>query len=120
MTHVPGQPSRPPEQGRSQALFPVLSSADASAIDPVCGMTVDPATARASTQYKGRPYYFCCPSCLQKFEADPERYLAKPAGTDHEHAAAPPAPPAPGTTVEYTCPMHPEVISDRPGSCPIC
>jgi Cu+-exporting ATPase len=83
-------------------------------------MTVDPAAARASTQYKGRPYYFCCPSCLQKFETDPERYLAKPAGTDHEHAAAPPAPPAPGTTVEYTCPMHPDVISDRPGSCPIC
>ncbi|HEU5452772.1 MAG TPA: heavy metal translocating P-type ATPase [Terriglobales bacterium] len=44
-------------------------------IDPVCGMTVDPAQARASAQHDGKSYYFCCPGCAQKFQADPRRYL---------------------------------------------
>jgi Cu+-exporting ATPase len=81
------------------------------AVDPVCGMTVDPATAAASFAYVGRTYYFCHPHCLQRFQADPRRYLGD--------AAAPPAPPPPAGT-SYTCPMHPEVVSDRPGSCPKC
>ncbi len=48
--------------------------------DPVCGMSVDPARARASAAHRGRNYYFCCPGCAQKFQADPEKYLNKPAG----------------------------------------
>lgn len=92
----------------------ILSLPNAPATDPVCGMAVDPATAAASGTYNGHTYYFCCPHCLQRFQADPERYLRAP--------SAPPAatePPA-LTSVEYTCPMHPEVVSSRPGSCPKC
>jgi len=85
----------------------------ASAIDPVCGMTVDPARAAASTVHAGQTYYFCCKHCLQKFLADPAKYLAPPA------AAPAPAPPA-ADPVEYTCPMHPEVLLPHPGSCPKC
>jgi Cu+-exporting ATPase len=76
-------------------------------------MTVDPASAPASFEYKGQTYYFCCPSCRQRFTAEPERYL---------HGQAPARPPEPpsGAHAEYTCPMHPEVVTDRPGSCPKC
>ena len=99
-------------------------------IDPVCGMTVDPAGAAGHTEYKGKTYYFCATSCLRKFTADPERYLApKPAPAliqigkpgAHAHVAVPAPPPpaaAPGTL--YTCPMHPEIVQDHPGACPKC
>src|SRR5262249_41770813 len=60
--------------------------------------------------YQGKTYYFCCPHCLEKFKADPQRYLA---------GAPAPAVPAPPGTI-YTCPMHPEVEQDHPGSCPKC
>jgi Cu+-exporting ATPase len=79
-------------------------------IDPVCGMTVDPASARALTAFEGQTYYFCCPSCRQRFDADPLRYLRK--------AEAPPPPAPPGAI--YTCPMHPEIRQDHPGACPKC
>lgn len=82
-------------------------------IDPVCGMTVDPVRAPASTVHAGHTYYFCCRHCLQKFQADPGKYLAPPP------AAPAPSPPV-GGTVEYTCPMHPEVLLPYPGSCPKC
>jgi Cu+-exporting ATPase len=78
-------------------------------------MTVDPAAARASTVYQGNTYYFCCPYCLQRFQAAPEHFLA-PAPP----AAPTPAATPPGTKTQYFCPMDPEVISDRPGSCPKC
>src|SRR5262245_3564086 len=82
-------------------------------IDPVCGMTVDPGSAAGSYDYKGTTYYFCNPTCLVRFKNDPESYL-KP-------AAQRPAPAMPaGEKVEYTCPMHPEIVRDAPGSCPIC
>ncbi len=99
------------------------SRADATEIDPVCGMKVAPARAAGRFDYAGKTYSFCSPGCLAKFQADPERYLAP--GAKHEPmahgapAAPPPAPP-PGAKVEWTCPMHPEIVSDRPGSCPIC
>jgi len=96
-----------PQKWGGKELFPVVSQPAGTAVDPVCGMSVDPATAKASSTHDGQTFYFCCPSCLQKFQADPTRYLtAAPA------AALPAA--------QYTCPMHPEVISDRPGSCPKC
>jgi heavy metal translocating P-type ATPase len=82
-------------------------------IDPVCGMQVNPAAAPAQTTYRGQVYYFCNPHCLEKFQANPEKYLAHPGS--EQHAAAPPTP---GT--EYICPMDPEVVSDRPGPCPKC
>ncbi len=78
--------------------------------DPVCGMTVDPATAKHKTSHGGQDYYFCSAGCRTKFESDPGRYLNK--------AEAPPPKAAAGTI--YTCPMHPEIRQDHPGACPIC
>ena len=79
-------------------------------LDPVCGMTVDPAKARHRFVHEGETFFFCSAGCREKFAAEPARYL-KP-----KESAAPPA--APGTI--YTCPMHPEVRQDHPGTCPIC
>ncbi len=129
------------------------------AIDPVCGMSVDPATA-LSAEHDGTRYYFCCEGCRTKFTGDPGKYLnAKPfvlppkktaaavaPGAGHEHAghdhtshdhpmhgATPhPAgtmsrPPSPqrgegkvASGTKDTCPMHPQIVQDGPGDCPIC
>src|SRR5205823_552773 len=88
-----------------------------AAIDPVCGMTVDPATAAGQTEHQGKPYYFCSQGCLAKFQADPAHYASGKA-LEPMATLGQPAPAPPGT--EYTCPMHPEVVSDRPGACPKC
>ena len=90
-----------------------------AALDPVCGMTVDPDNAAGSYEYKGKTYYFCSTHCLHRFQQNPESFL-------HKFAAVEPQPigitrtPKPATTQKYTCPMHPEIIRDGPGSCPIC
>ena len=63
-------------------------------------------------EHEGHTYYFCNESCLDKFKADPKRYL--------EPDAAPPSAAAGSTEVEYTCPMDPEVRQLGPGSCPKC
>ncbi|MEQ8802365.1 MAG: YHS domain-containing protein, partial [Haliea sp.] len=77
--------------------------------DPVCGMTVDPATAKHHSEHKGQTWYFCAARCREKFEADPEQYLSE----KKEPEAA-----IPGAI--YTCPMHPEVRQEGPGDCPEC
>lgn len=77
--------------------------------DPVCGMSVDPATAKHSLRHESQDFYFCSAGCKAKFEAEPAKYL----GDRPEPKAMPK-----GT--QYTCPMHPEIIRDKPGSCPIC
>jgi P-type Cu+ transporter len=88
--------------------------------DPVCGMTVDPASAAHTAEHGGRTFAFCSAGCRTKFLADPSRYLASPEEPAPAPAAAPaPAPAAPGVR-EYTCPMHPEIRRPGPGSCPIC
>jgi Cu+-exporting ATPase len=79
-------------------------------IDPVCGMTVDPHTAKHRHTHRGHTYYFCSAGCRTKFAGDPEKYLDK-----GERAAEP----VPEGTI-YTCPMHPEIRQIGPGSCPIC
>ncbi|HSI39397.1 MAG TPA: heavy metal translocating P-type ATPase [Xanthobacteraceae bacterium] len=79
------------------------------AVDPVCGMSVDPHTAQHSAEHGGHSFYFCGAGCRTKFVANPARYLG----------AAPAAEPVPEGT-QYTCPMHPEIIRPGPGSCPIC
>jgi len=78
--------------------------------DPVCGMTVDPATAKHRETVSGETYVFCCAGCRDKFAADPQRYIGE--------GVAPPTA-APGGAI-YTCPMHPQVHHVGPGSCPIC
>ncbi len=97
-------------------FHPLELSAPAGAVDPVCGMTVDPATAPASVVHDGRTYYFCNPGCARRFQAEPQRYLAGAPAPERMQEAPPP----PGLKVEYTCPMHPEVVQDHPESCPRC
>jgi len=80
--------------------------------DPVCGMTVDPATVKHRASYAGEAYFFCSAGCHSKFEADPTAYV----GHKTESSAAKPAPE--GTI--YTCPMHPQIRQPGPGNCPIC
>jgi P-type Cu+ transporter len=99
--------------------LPMASSPSGSAMDPVCGMRVDSEHAAASTVHEGKPYYFCHPSCLRKFQADPGRYLA-PAPLPAPAGPQPPPAAPPDTKIEYTCPMHPEVVSAEPGACPKC
>ena len=96
------------------------------AVDPVCGMTVDPERAAHRHDHAGVTYAFCSPGCRQAFAEDPERYL-RPPGRPGRAGAAHPTPPGaaqagekPGTGIAYTCPMHPEIVRDGPGSCPIC
>ena len=79
--------------------------------DPVCGMTVDPHTAKHRATHNGKTYYFCAARCREKFEANPAAYL--------DPAQAKAETPLPEGTI-YTCPMHPEIRQVGPGSCPIC
>ncbi len=117
-------------------------------LDPVCGMTIDPAEAAGHLDYNGTTYYFCHPSCLERFRAAPEKFLnpalrapAFPAGPADAEFTCPmdpevrqrgpgacpkcgmalePVMAAPATRTEWTCPMHPEIVRDGPGACPIC
>jgi Cu+-exporting ATPase len=92
-------------------------AAAGKATDPVCGMAVDTATATERWEYKGTTYYFCCDGCRSAFQGDPEKYLANP---PQVMAFAPAAAHAAPKGSQYTCPMHPEVVQDGPGSCPKC
>ena len=102
--------------------------AEGGVIDPVCGMTVDPATAKHHADYGGQTYYFCNPSCRTKFVADPQKYLGKrepdlgPA-RDRSLSAQVGSSRLAMPVIEgaiYTCPMHPEIRQIGPGPCPIC
>jgi len=110
--------------------------------DPVCGMSVNPGTARHRTEYEGRTYFFCSAGCREKFVADPEGYLHP----EDEGRTAPGGiytcpmhpdirqqgpgecpkcgmalePETPIRRIEYTCPMHPEIVQSGPGVCPKC
>ena len=90
---------------KSEAVSTVLEQV----VDPVCGMTVDPAETPHATRHDGQTYHFCSARCLEKFGADLEQYLGVPAARE---------PMLKGTT--YTCPMHPEIVRDEPGDCPKC
>ena len=118
------------------------------AVDPVCGMMVDPAPDTINCEHQGQTYFFCCNGCCAKFQADPERYLT-PSDLDTDVSTAgtwficpmdpevrtsqPGACPKCGMaleaepdaadlmpTVEYTCPMHADIVQAAPGSCPTC
>src|SRR5438094_525097 len=79
-------------------------------------MTVDPARAAGSYEYGGKKWYFCSRHCLEKFRAEPEKYTGERPAIGQAQAAAPVG----ATGVTYTCPMHPEVVRNGPGACPIC
>ncbi|WP_082789630.1 MULTISPECIES: heavy metal translocating P-type ATPase [Acetobacter] len=81
--------------------------------DPVCGMTVDPATATHHADHDGQTWYFCSAHCQTKFEADPCHYLHKADTTPIKSQPK-------RVGVIWTCPMHPQIRQDHPGSCPIC
>ncbi|HXC47036.1 MAG TPA: heavy metal translocating P-type ATPase [Candidatus Sulfotelmatobacter sp.] len=104
------------------APLPILGSAP-RVKDPVCGMMVDPQKAAGKVEHAGKTYFFCSPRCKERFEKEPEKFLAAPgtAGMEHtrahENAATPPAD---TQNIRYTCPMHPEIVQIGPGSCPIC
>src|ERR1700677_3438610 len=97
------------------------------ASDPVCGMSVDPATAKLKADHAGTPYYFCSAGCRGKFVADPARFLAAPtpapATSAHEHSHCPaatlPTKPALAGAISPP-PMHPQIRQDHRGACPIC
>lgn len=77
-------------------------------IDPVCGMEVEEEAGALTSTYHGKTYFFCGPSCKKRFDADPEATLN-------------PGEPEPAPDgAKWTCPMHPEIVRDSPGSCPIC
>ena len=85
------------------------SDGAATVKDPVCGMSVDPTTTAHRASHGGQDYFFCSAGCRTKFIGDPMRYL-------NPRVEAEPA--VPGAI--YTCPMHPEIRQEGPGSCPIC
>jgi P-type Cu+ transporter len=80
-------------------------------IDPVCGMAVAPETAAGKHEHNGETFYFCSTGCLNKFKQNPANFLEKKKEEKQ---------PAAGEDVEYTCPMHPEIVQIGPGTCPIC
>ncbi len=123
------------------------ASASGDFVDPVCGMTVEPAKAAATVDNGGRQYFFCGQGCAAKFRADPMRFLQpgppvpvqQARGVEYicpmdpevrkqgpgscprcGMALEPATPAAPATTIEYTCPMHLEVVRSKPGHCPLC
>ncbi|MBZ9849052.1 heavy metal translocating P-type ATPase [Mesorhizobium sp. CA14] len=94
---------------RCRTKFQAEPESYLTATDPVCGMSVDRASAKHFVRHEGQGFYFCSAGCKGKFEAEPAKYLA----------GRPEPQPMPKGT-QYTCPMHPEIVRDKPGSCPIC
>src|ERR1700683_510811 len=99
--------------------------------DLVCGMNVNPATAKHVRQYGEENYYFCCAPCAEKFKADPSKYLTEsqstrafgsimPGAAETAPPAIRPEPQPPTASVAYVCPMCPEVRENKPGACPSC
>ncbi len=120
-------PAPDPEQRRT------LLPAEIRSKDLVCGMPVDPQKSAAKIEYGGYPRYFCSKGCAEKFETDPEKYLAahdvaakemlatagQNARAKHTGVASRSGSTA-STVARYTCPMHPQVIQMGAGNCPIC
>ncbi|MBC7543827.1 MAG: heavy metal translocating P-type ATPase [Candidatus Sericytochromatia bacterium] len=100
--------------------IPDSGAAARPVVDPVCGMTVEPATAHGRTEQGGQTFWFCSVGCQEKFRQDPDQFLqavATPRATAETEVATAPAT---GQQPEYTCPMHPEIRQAGPGSCPKC
>ena len=145
MLGVPEQHSQPSATGLVRIGVSQPKTTEAVR-DSVCGMNVNPTTAKYKTTYQAKDYFFCGASCLEKFLAKPDAYLEKTkpspmpvgAGTAYVCPMCPevretkpvPCPscgmalerenPLSPTRMEYTCPMHPEIVRQEPGNCPIC
>lgn len=90
--------------------------------DPVCGMNVSE-TSKFSTTNDKKEYYFCSKNCLNKFERNPSQYLNEEKNhehLEHNHLDEPHTHEIIKQNIKYTCPMHPEIIRDKPGDCPKC
>jgi Cu+-exporting ATPase len=88
------------------------------ATDPVCGMKIGVGTATRSTSHDGQTYYFCSQKCLEKFVQEPAKYSTKVRASIPKTVLIEQGPPSAG--IEYTCPMHQEIVRNAPGNCPIC
>jgi len=120
------------ESQKNPLVLPILHG-KASAKDPVCGMSVDPAKAAGTVEHAGTAYYFCSRGCAERFTKEPEKYLSA-ARTAAMHAVPASDAQLPSETAaharagnsaggnqnRYTCPMHPEIIQLGPGPCPKC
>ena len=112
------KPASDPVASHAGHAHPPASTAAAGVLDPVCGMTVT-ADSPHHAMHAGRDYRFCSAGCRTRFVAEPALHLVPKA--ERPPVSAPGArPPAAPTGAQYTCPMHPEVIKDGPGSCPLC
>lgn len=89
----------------------LTAAPDGQATDPVCGMSVDQGKSARHIEHKGTTYHFCSDSCEKKFRTNPEQFLQP------QNDITPEVVPE---DVQYTCPMHPEVVQDGPGACPKC
>ena len=105
-------------------------------LDPVCGLEVEPRETTGSYALDGHEYFFCSTRCLDAFKQNPGKYVGEqPKASAGHHAAVAAKPPVAhgaetrmplaslspiGSAVEYTCPMHPEIVRQAPGNCPIC
>jgi len=96
------------EHDSSHASSGAAPATGAAGQDPVCGMPAGPDSAGGSLEHAGRTWWFCSAHCRERFAADPERFLAPGEETGGDPLA------------EYTCPMHPEVVQQGPGVCPLC
>jgi len=103
-----------PQSNASTSSASNLAAAAHHAVDPVCGMDVDPSTALHRATHDGRDFYFCSEHCRTSFLSDPSRWVHADEATPNvtaKHA---------DEEVEYTCPMHPQVVQKGPGACPLC
>ncbi|MEG1710073.1 MAG: YHS domain-containing protein, partial [Acinetobacter sp.] len=107
---VASTPTEPKKQSSCCAGGHSANSSGQTEIDPVCGMSVETSTD-LKTDYQNKTYYFCNPSCLDKFKQDPEFYLIPLDERPVPEGAA---------DMDYTCPMDPEIVQKGPGTCPIC
>jgi len=107
-----------PERHTDQTAELLLATGKST--DPVCAMSLDPLHAAGSAVHDGGTYYFCSKSCQQKFQANPKRYLGPPTTEqDVMPQTVEASSQSTGGTI-YTCPMHPEIRQDHPGTCPKC
>jgi len=113
--------NQPASPGLVTLGMPAGSPAPKTERDPVCGMNVNPATAKHIHEHGEKKYYFCAASCAEKFKADPQKYLANPDTAATQPVLTQRAPkPAAALAVAYVCPMCSEVRESKPGACSSC